>query len=57
LIDQIGEDKIKVYFDAKARSAKVTDMNDNPINSLTAFWFAWYTFHPETAVFEVAELR
>jgi len=57
LVDRFGNTQIKIHFDAKARSAKVTDMNDKAINSLTAFWFAWYAFHPETEVFEVDESR
>ena len=40
-----------VCWDKKARSAKVIDQRGEPFPFLTAYWFAWYAFHPETEVF------
>jgi hypothetical protein len=40
-----------VCWDAQARSAKIVDQQGNPFHTLTAYWFAWYAFHPETKIF------
>jgi len=40
-----------VCWDDKARSAKVIDQQGDPLPTLTAYWFAWYAFHPETTIF------
>ncbi len=34
-----------------AQSARVIDSSGRPIPSVTAYWFAWVAFHPETEVF------
>nr|WP_291831912.1 DUF3179 domain-containing (seleno)protein [Marinobacter sp.] len=33
-------------------SAELRDESGTLLPATRAFWFAWYTFHPETAVFE-----
>jgi uncharacterized protein DUF3179 len=40
-----------VCWDRQARSAKVVEQQGKPLSSLTAYWFAWYAFHPDTEVF------
>lgn len=40
-----------VCWDKQARSAKVVDQRGRPFQSLMAYWFAWYVFHPDTEVF------
>ena len=45
-----GQDYV-VCWDEQARSAKVVDQGGEPFPSLTAYWFAWYAFHPDTDVF------
>jgi len=40
-----------VCWDEQARSAKVVDQRGELFPSLTAYWFAWYAFHPDTEVF------
>jgi hypothetical protein len=52
LHDQVGGQRITLHFNARARSAFVTDAGGKPLPSVTAFWFAWYTFHPDTQVFK-----
>ena len=38
-------------WNKEQQSARVTDNQGNELAVIQAFWFAWYTFHPETAVF------
>jgi hypothetical protein len=49
--DQVGGRRITVRFNPHAQSASVADDNGKPVPSVTAFWFAWYAFHPKTLVF------
>ena len=51
LHDQIGETEIVLNFDADSRSGNVHLRNAQPLPAINAFWFAWYAFHPDTAVF------
>ena len=41
-----------IHWDAHARNAYVLDEEGNEIPSIQAFWFAWFTFHPDTSIFE-----
>ena len=52
LEDRIGGKKVSVYFDAEVPSAELRDESGKLIPATRAFWFAWYTFHPETQIFE-----
>ena len=40
-----------VCWDSQARSAKIVDQHGDPLPTLTAYWFAWYAFHPDTTIF------
>ncbi|NRB39011.1 MAG: DUF3179 domain-containing protein [Pseudomonadales bacterium] len=51
LVDKINQHTIKLYFDKKSRTARAVDINNRPIAILRSYWFAWYTFHPDTLVF------
>jgi|CXWL01.1.fsa_nt_gi hypothetical protein len=51
LSDQIGGQAITIHFNPQTRSASVTDADGKPLPSVMAFWFAWYTFHPKTEIF------
>ncbi len=51
LLDNVNGQPVKIYFDSASRSGRIEDEKGMAIPSLTAFWFAWFTFHPETAVF------
>ncbi|PCJ47535.1 MAG: hypothetical protein COA99_00550 [Moraxellaceae bacterium] len=42
---------LTIHYDAEARSARITGEEGETIGSLTAYWFAWFTFHPQTDVF------
>jgi hypothetical protein len=49
--DQVNGQRVTVRYNAASRSASVVDEQGKPIPSVTAFWFAWYAFHPDTQVF------
>jgi len=51
--DSLGSTPVTVRFDAETRSAVAFDEHGNELLGVTSFWFAWYAFNPETAVFEV----
>jgi hypothetical protein len=43
---------IEVIFDRENKTARVLDEQGRDINSVMAYWFAWYAFHPDTEVFQ-----
>lgn len=50
--DQIGTQTITVRFNEAHLSGSIFDDKGAELPSTTAFWFAWYAFHPQTAVFK-----
>jgi hypothetical protein len=48
----LNQTKVFIHWDAHARNAYVLDEEGNEIPSIQAFWFAWFTFHPDTSIFE-----
>ena len=49
--DQLGGQEVRILFNPQTRSASVTTADGQSIPSVMAYWFAWYTFHPETKIF------
>lgn len=49
--EQLGKVKIVVHYDTVNRTATVTDKTGGVIPTISAYWFAWYAFHPDTEVF------
>lgn len=52
--DTFAGHQIVVRYDAVNKKAGVVDEAGRSLVSVTAYWFAWYTFHPGTAVFSAA---
>lgn len=52
LEDQVGGKVVRVYYDPTVPSAELRDESGKLLPATRAFWFAWYTFHPETRIFE-----
>ncbi len=52
--DQVGGQTLIIEWDGKHRKASVTDASGRKIPAIEGFWFAWFTFHPETEVFKHA---
>ncbi|MDA2911483.1 DUF3179 domain-containing protein [Nitrospiraceae bacterium AH_259_D15_M11_P09] len=55
LADRVNGQKVLIHFNPQAQSAFATDADGKPMPSVTAFWFAWYAFHPDTQVLKVSE--
>ena len=51
LEDEIGGKTVSIHYDANAHSAELRDESGDLLPGTRAFWFAWYTFHPETLIF------
>ncbi len=42
---------LKIQYNKKTETARVTDAAGEDIPAVTLYWFAWYAFHPETEVY------
>jgi hypothetical protein len=49
--DRIGGEAVTIRFDQLNASARAFDAEGKQLAAMTGFWFAWYAFHPQTAVF------
>lgn len=52
LTDSVGGTEVTLHYDPAAPSAELRDRAGNLLPATRAFWFAWYTFHPDTLIFE-----
>jgi len=50
--DTVNGKSLVIHWNESAKSAHVTDSEGRDVVSTTAFWFAWFTFHPMTEVFK-----
>jgi aspartyl protease family protein len=50
----INGSPVTVHYDWGSNSARAFDADGEQLPAMTGFWFAWYAFHPETAVFEAS---
>lgn len=50
--DKVGEKSVIINFE-DGGYVSATDFDKNPVDSFVSFWFAWYTFKPDTEVFEL----
>jgi len=50
--DQFGGKRYTIFWNSKNQSGSIRDYTGKEIHTIQAFWFAWYTFHPETQVFK-----
>lgn len=51
LTDTVNGMPLLIHFDMKTLSGRVEDIKGKPYPVLSAYWFAWFTFHPDTEVF------
>jgi len=51
-VDGFGGRKLNILWNEAARSAYITDEDNNVVVTTIGFWFAWFTFHPDTEVFK-----
>ena len=52
--DTFNGEKFVILWDRASKTATVEDQSGHPYPTVVAFWFAWFTFHPETEVFEAS---
>lgn len=50
--DEFNGVTLEIHYDGNSHSARVFDQEGEALPAITAFWFAWTAFHPETAVFK-----
>ena len=53
LNDNVGLDEITIKFNS-GEFVSAYDKAGNPIRSFVTYWFAWYTFRPDTLVFNAS---
>ena len=52
--DKVNGSIVKVIFDQESQTATILDGKGKELPSVVGFWFAWFTFHPDTKVFKVS---
>ncbi len=50
--DTLNGKTFRVFYNKEAQSARAEDTKGQPVTTLTAFWFAWIAFHPESSVYK-----
>ena len=53
--DVIDGKRYTVHWDAESHSGRIFDEQGKDLPVVQAFWFAWYTFHPQTQVYTAEE--
>ncbi len=49
--DKVGNQSVVIHF-KDGSYVKASDKSGNPVKSFVSYWFAWYTFKPETLIFK-----
>jgi hypothetical protein len=49
--DEFQGEKFQIHYDDENRSARIFDKEGSEMHSVTAYWFAWYAFHPDTTIY------
>ena len=49
--DTLAGRSVVVHYDRGHQAARAVDSQGEALPGVTAFWFAWYAFHPDTAVY------
>jgi ribosomal protein S27AE len=50
--DQFASRQFEIQYDHRNRTARVIDERGAEVATVLTFWFAWYAFHPDTAIFK-----
>jgi hypothetical protein len=50
LEDKVGEQEVIIKYE-DGNYVTATGKSGKPVKSFVAYWFAWYTFRPDTLVF------
>ncbi|MGR9116397.1 MAG: DUF3179 domain-containing (seleno)protein [Gammaproteobacteria bacterium] len=55
--DSVDGHMISIRYDREHRSAEAFDSEGKPLPGVRTFWFAWYAFHPKTAIYQAPKPR
>ncbi|MFC1748654.1 DUF3179 domain-containing protein [Pseudomonadota bacterium] len=50
--DHINGTPVTIHYDKESHSARIQGAKGENLAGITAFWFAWIAFHPESLVFK-----
>ena len=50
--DQVNGNVLEIRYDAASKSAEIFDAEGNALPGITNFWFAWFAFNPDTAIYK-----
>jgi hypothetical protein len=53
--DQIGDVAVSLHYDDENQTAIALDQNDEVLESIQLYWFAWAAFHPDTTVWNCSD--
>ncbi len=53
--DRVGNTALTIRFDRKASRATAHTSDGQQLPAVVGYWFAWYAFNPQTAVFRAGE--
>jgi hypothetical protein len=53
--DTFADRRIVVHYDPENTKAYALDANGQPLPGMTAYWFAWFAFHPDTEVYTASK--
>jgi len=51
LQDRFAGHQLTIDYDRESRNARLLDADGSQLPTLTAYWFAWSAFHPQTSVY------
>jgi len=49
--DQVNGVDVVITYNKEAQRASIRDTAGEDLGGITLFWFAWYAFHPGTAIY------
>ena len=49
--DSFNGEPVRIYYQLQNRSARIKSAQGQLLNGISAYWFAWIAFHPESGVF------
>ena len=55
ITDSVGGETFTITYNHTANRVQVTNSNGKKVPVITAFWFAWMAFHPESEVFQAQD--
>ncbi len=52
LHERFAGQAIRIEYDARSRTARIYNARGGRLPAITAYWFAWVAFHPDTQVYQ-----